>query len=219
MALSKITTESLLDGEITLPKFANLGSDGQVLTSTGGSSPPAFEAAAAGGSWTLIQSQTASSSATIDFTSGITDTYDVYVFVGTELLLNTGGGYDMLFSTNGGSSYESSGYNWSALTIDTASHVGAISDSASFINIDNMEVASDNLESFQIYLYYPSNASYRKICHGTVVCMDTGDTTLLTHFAAGHSTTSAINGVRFDAAGGAATITSGRISLYGISHS
>ena len=43
MALSKITTESLLDGEITLAKFANLGSDGQVMTSTGGSSPPAFE--------------------------------------------------------------------------------------------------------------------------------------------------------------------------------
>tara|TARA_R110000822_G_scaffold229965_1_gene362050 strand:+ start:341 stop:937 length:597 start_codon:yes stop_codon:yes gene_type:complete len=49
MALSKITTESLLDGEITLAKFANLGSDGQVMTSTGSSSPPAFEAAAAGG--------------------------------------------------------------------------------------------------------------------------------------------------------------------------
>ena len=48
MALSKITTESLLDGEITLAKFANLGSDGQVLTSTGGSSPPAFEAVASG---------------------------------------------------------------------------------------------------------------------------------------------------------------------------
>ena len=32
------------------------------------------------GSMTLLQTQTASSSATIDFTSGIDSTYDVYVF-------------------------------------------------------------------------------------------------------------------------------------------
>jgi hypothetical protein len=55
MALSKITTESLLDGEITLAKFANLGSDGQVLTSTGGSSPPAFEALSAGKVLQVVQ--------------------------------------------------------------------------------------------------------------------------------------------------------------------
>ena len=78
MALSKITTESLLDGEITTAKLADdqitlakmaggtdgqvitydasgnpvavgPGTDGQVLTSTGAGSPPAFEDAAGGG--------------------------------------------------------------------------------------------------------------------------------------------------------------------------
>ena len=58
MALSKITTESLLDGEITLAKFANLGSDGQVLTSTGGSSPPAFEALTVGKIVQVVNTQT-----------------------------------------------------------------------------------------------------------------------------------------------------------------
>lgn len=72
MALSKITTESLLDGEITLAKFANLGSDGQVMTSTGGSSPPAFEALPAGGATSkLIQASydIATASGTVDYTS------------------------------------------------------------------------------------------------------------------------------------------------------
>ena len=58
MALSKITTESLLDGEITLAKLASLGSDGQVMTSTGGSSPPAFEAAAGGLVVQVVTTQT-----------------------------------------------------------------------------------------------------------------------------------------------------------------
>ena len=39
-----------------------------------------IKAASAGGVWNLILTQTASSSATISFTSGIDSTYDEYVF-------------------------------------------------------------------------------------------------------------------------------------------
>ena len=84
MALSKITTESLLDGEITLAKFGNLGSDGQVLTSTGGSSPPAFEAAG-GGAWNLVATSTASNSASLDIT-GLSATYTTYACVFSNIL-------------------------------------------------------------------------------------------------------------------------------------
>ena len=38
------------------------------------------KAASAGGVWNLIETLTASSSATLDFTSGIDSTYDEYVF-------------------------------------------------------------------------------------------------------------------------------------------
>ena len=39
-----------------------------------------IKAAGGGGAWNLIQTLTASSSATLDFTSGFDSTYDEYVF-------------------------------------------------------------------------------------------------------------------------------------------
>jgi hypothetical protein len=55
----------------------SVGTDGQVLTSTGAGSPPAFEAAAAGGAWTLISTVVASNSATLTVT-GLDTTYSTY---------------------------------------------------------------------------------------------------------------------------------------------
>ena len=40
----------------------------------------AMPSSVSGGAWTLLSTQTASSSATVSFTSGIDDTYNVYCF-------------------------------------------------------------------------------------------------------------------------------------------
>ena len=58
---------------------ANYGTDGQVLTSQGASLPPQWEAAG-GGAWTLIGTQTASSSASLTQT-GIDATYATYCII------------------------------------------------------------------------------------------------------------------------------------------
>ena len=71
------------------------GTDGQVLTSTGAGSPPAFEDAAGGGggggAWTYLSTITASGSATVDFSSSFTTTYDDYMVVCNGIIGSSGG--------------------------------------------------------------------------------------------------------------------------------
>ena len=57
----------------------------------------ALPSAISGGAWTLISTTTASSSATLDITSGLDDTYDVYCFKYYNLHLATDG-QDVLFN-------------------------------------------------------------------------------------------------------------------------
>jgi hypothetical protein len=90
--------------------IASVGTAGQVLTSNGAGALPTFQAAP--GSWVLIEAQTASTSATIDFTTGIDSTYDTYVLVWNSLKTDSvsSTSFRMLFSVNGGSSYLTTGY-------------------------------------------------------------------------------------------------------------
>ena len=67
-----------------------VGSATNVLTSNGAGAAPTFQAAAGGGAWTLIGSQTASTSASLDIT-GISTAYDVYAFSCTNLTVSSAG--------------------------------------------------------------------------------------------------------------------------------
>jgi hypothetical protein len=61
-----------------------------------------------GGGWVLLDTKTASSSATIDFTSVITSAYDTYMFVFQDIVPATdGANLLMRTSTNNGVSYDS----------------------------------------------------------------------------------------------------------------
>jgi hypothetical protein len=67
------------------PAYVTTGSDGQVLTSTGSGSAPAFEANI--GSWKLLQTQTASTDSSITFSSTyITTAHDIYKIMIHSLL-------------------------------------------------------------------------------------------------------------------------------------
>jgi hypothetical protein len=72
----------------TLVRLAK-GTDGQVLTLASGI--PSWATAAGGGKLTLIQSQTASSSASLAFTTGIDSTYSRYVIIIDQLIPATTG--------------------------------------------------------------------------------------------------------------------------------
>ena len=70
MALTKIKTDGIADEAVTLAKHAPTGSDGQVLTSTGPGTDPAFENILTNGSDNRVV--TASSSTTLNGESTLT---------------------------------------------------------------------------------------------------------------------------------------------------
>ena len=140
------------------------GTNGQVLTTNG--SGTLSLADAGGGAWNFINSTTVSSTvASIDITSGIGSTYDFYVLQLVKVqVVNTGSGSQMKLrtSTNGGSSFDSSGYSYVAGRIrdNSVTFGGDNSDSASEIYISSGMGATDgnNVSGF-IYLVKPSDAA------------------------------------------------------------
>ncbi len=94
---------------------AKLGTDGQVFTSTGAGLSQGFEAAAGGGAWNVIKTQTISTNtATMEFIDGTSDvvfdnTYSRYVLCINDLLTSSNGDtFKCQITTDGGSSWESS---------------------------------------------------------------------------------------------------------------
>ena len=95
------------------------GNDGQVLTSTGAGSPPAFEAAAGGGNCILLESQNPSGAASVTVGAGvISSTYEAYLMVMRFKLSASG---DLLYMTQKqGGAYETAGYRFACLGLDSA---------------------------------------------------------------------------------------------------
>ena len=131
MAIDKITTPAVTDDSVTLAKMApgtdgNIisydasgnpvavatGSSGQVLTSAGAGAPPTFSTLPAGGSWVLLDTQTASGNpSTLESGAVFSATYDTYVVIIRRINLQSNGGLFMYIGTSGG--YVTSGYRWS----------------------------------------------------------------------------------------------------------
>jgi len=179
-----------------------------------------------GGGMTLISTQTASSSATISFTSGIDSTYDEYVFKFYDIHPATDDiSFEFNASTNGGSSY---GVN-KTTTFFNAYHneagnstnlgYGAGSDlQDSTVSYQRIlaGVGNGNDESgvATLYLFSPSSTTFVK--HFISVGQRLSQTYSVNDFVAGYfNTTTAINAIQFRFASG--NIDSGVIKLYGIS--
>ena len=90
-----------------------LGTNGQVLTSDGTDAGWATPSGGGGGALVLLEQHTASASATLDFTSCISSTYDDYLVEGLSLVPATNAvNFTMQVSTDGGSTWASTTYNW-----------------------------------------------------------------------------------------------------------
>ena len=176
-----VTTGKIANDAITLAKMASgtdgniisydasgnpvaiaTGSDGQVLTSTGAGSPPAFEAAA-GGAWNFISSHTASSSANIAIESGITSTYDLYMF---DIALSTSTGnclLDLTFQVGG--SYVTSDYRYVVkyeMSDGTDSLQRSTSTSSIRTNADGVSATEAQMTSMIMYLHKPADTTFYK---------------------------------------------------------
>jgi len=183
-------------------------------------------AAISGGGLNLISTQTASSSSSLSFTSGIDSTYKEYIFKFINMHPGTDNtAFQINFSIDSGSNYNVT----KTSSAFTAAHKedGATAfiqyepgdDLAQGTGYQNLSfpVGSDNDQSVSatLQLFDPSNTTFVKHFISTCNASEKGDYTG-NHFVAGYAnTTSAINAVDFKFASG--NIDSGVIKLYGVS--
>jgi hypothetical protein len=173
---------------------------------------------------TFISSQTASNSASISFTSGLTSTYKAYKFVFSSIHPRTDNGiFHFQLSTNGGSTYATTitstffeGYHDEAdtsagLDYDTSKD---LAQSTNFQYIASpIGNGADESMSGSLSLFNPSSTTYVKHFIGNVSNYHSSNYNSNFFFAGYGNTTSAVNAVQFKMASGN---MDGTIYLYGI---
>jgi len=181
-----------------------------------------------GGGMTLIQEQTASSSSTISFTSGIDSTYDSYVFkfinihpatdnVSFSFNLSTDGGsnYNVTKTTTYFYAYLAENNDYGLLQYVTGLDLAqSTSDQPLSNNVGN---DNDQSASGELFLFNPSSTTFVKHFISTTNQYDRADISVNPRMAGYGNTTSAIDGVRFQMSSG--NIDAGTIKLYGIKDS
>tara|TARA_R100001079_G_C4339227_1_gene106311 strand:- start:7 stop:579 length:573 start_codon:yes stop_codon:yes gene_type:complete len=178
-----------------------------------------------GGALNLISTQTASSSSTISFTSGIDSTYKEYIFKFINIhCSNDDEDFQFNLSADSGSNYNVT----KTTTLFTADHHeggGAnvqyngsrdlAQSTANVILAHRLGSDNDQSASGTLHLFDPSNTTFVKHFFGTFNHSLAGDTSINNYVAGYGNTTSAIDAVQFVMSAG--TIDSGTIKLYGVS--
>tara|TARA_R100001591_G_scaffold98384_1_gene104543 strand:+ start:473 stop:1084 length:612 start_codon:yes stop_codon:yes gene_type:complete len=179
------------------------------------------------GSLTHIATQTASSSASLSFTSGIDSTYKEYIFYFVNIHpASDGNRFLFQGSTNSGSGY---GVNITSTFFKTfhneaGSSAGVsydanndLANSTSFqqLNLD-ADLGADNDQSLsgQLRLFNPSSTTFVKHFIGTTNFSHASDFTSQCFIGGYFNSTSAINAVQFKMNSG--NIDSGQILLFGL---
>ena len=176
------------------------------------------------GNLVLISTETASSSSTISFTSGIDSTYKEYIFKFYNIHPSAEASFGINFSTDGGSNYNVSKQTTSfyayhneadtatTLTYRTAYDL-AVSTGSAPLGGDVMSTSNDECGDGFLHLFDPSNTTFVKhfvsrfTPHYPAYAMD--------GFTAGYgNTASAIDAVQFAMSTG--NIDVGTIKLYGV---
>ena len=183
-------------------------------------------ASISGGALNLISTQTASSSSTISFTSGIDSTYDEYVFRFYDIhpatnsvnfyvnfSIDSGSNYNVAKTTTWFYAYHNESGDTSSLEYNTGLDLAQGTGNQPIM--ENIGNDNDQSSSGFLTLYNPSSTTFVK--HFTAQTADIihADYTENTFIAGYCNTTSAINAVQFVMESG--NIDSGTIKLYGIS--
>ena len=197
--------------------FANNNSLSAITTKPSGLS---------GGALNLISTQTASSSSTISFTSGIDDTYDSYVFKfynihgsadNSDLTFNgstdSGSNYNVTKTTTMFRAIHNEADNSTTLGYDTG---GDLAQSTNFqVITEGLNNDNDHGASGTMSLYNPSSTNFVKHFMTETSSIRPGNINYRYMTAGYGNTTNSINAVQFKISNG--NIDSGVIKLYGIS--
>ena len=179
-----------------------------------------------GGSMVLISTQTASSSSTISFTSGIDSTYKEYIFkfinihpatnstaFRFNLSVDTGSNYNVTKTTTVIQYYHDEAGSATALQYDTGMDLAQSTNPQ--IIAENIGNGSDECASGYLHLFNPSSTTFVKhflISSASYFASDYSNN----YYVAGYgNTTSAVDAIQFTMSSG--NIDSGTIKLYGVS--
>ena len=179
-----------------------------------------------GSAMTLLSTQTASSSSTIDFTSGIDSTYDEYVFKFYNINPAASSAEFSVGFRDGSTAYDATKtttlFGSYADEADTTADAGVtyaaahdLAQSTDFQKIGNdVGNQSDSCCNGTLHLFAPSSTTFVKHFISTSVSMHQ-QPAAISNFAAGYcNVTAAIDGVQFKCLSGT---FDGVIKLYGIS--
>jgi hypothetical protein len=185
----------------------------------------ALPASLSGGGLNLISTQTASSSATIDFTSGIDSTYKEYIFKFIDIHPATDGAFFTFQSDTG----TNTNYNQTITsTVFQARHDEGDSDtslayntgndlaqSTSFHKLSNT-IGNDNDQSMSgfCHIFNPSSSTFVKHFISNIQHSQDANFSFNVYTAGYFNTTTAITRFQFKMSSG--NIDSGTIKLYGV---
>jgi len=219
-AITRAAANNITTGGVILPAGIN---DASVASIT------ELAQVSAGDGITLISSQTASSSASLSFTTGIDSTYRTYLFKWINCHPATNRDeFQFNMSTDGGSNYNVT----KTSTYFEAYHGVVFNDTAFSYNTSfdlaqstsyqvlahNIGNANDEATSGELYLFSPSNTTFVKhyLSRNLRQTQDnSGNPYQGDDYIGGYgNTTSAINAITFQYAGG--NIDAGTILMYGI---
>jgi len=184
----------------------------------------ALPASVSGGGLNLISTQTASSSSTISFTSGIDSTYKEYIFKfydihpsanGEKFQVNFrdgGSAYDAVKTTSAFEAYHKEDGSLTALTYQTGNDL-AQSTSAQHIS-DGLGNENDETCVGTLHLFDPSSTTFIKHFLIEAQMYNGGDFSVHDFIGGYCNTTTAIDGVQFSMSSG--NIDSGTIKMYGV---
>ena len=176
------------------------------------------------GAMTLISTTTASSDSTVNITSGIDDTYPIYLFKfinihpsanGEKFQVNFrdgGSAYDATKTTTAFEAYHKEDGSQTALTYQTGNDL-AESTSAQHIS-DGLGNENDESCSGKIFLFNPSSTTFVKHFLIEAQMYNGGDFSVHDFIGGYCNTTTAIDGVQFSMSSG--NIDSGTIKMYGV---
>lgn len=218
-------------GTITRSLSNNITTGGVILpagiTNSSVSAVTSF-ANASGGTLILLSTQTASNSATISFTSGLSSTYDAYEFHFINVKVATDA-TDFRFqgSTNGGSTYGVTvtdnffqaylAENNTSGIVEYASSRDIAQGTFDIILTNGVKNDADNAITGTLQIFNPSSTTYVK--HYISRCSSNWDGVgeMDTYKGGYFNTTSAINAIQFKM--GSGNIVDGVFKLYGLKKS
>lgn len=198
------------------------GTSGQFL-STNGSGTLSW-ASGGGGAWNVLGTATASSSASVEFTSLIDATYDIYAIVWYNVVPATDAvTHNLNTSTDNGTTWRTSGYKGGVFSIaGTSENVVSVTtsvqtcSSTSGFSLD--AGATTTGQSGILYITNVNSTSHRKQIWGQASHLEnTGTNICGTHFGGMYDANEDIDAVRMIMSSG--NIASGEYILYGITTS